>query len=358
MAQPNNSTSQEPEQVRGRERRRKVVANGGGSFRDALDDFYEMRALAASRDDPDRIRTQPKVVSRFFDVVTRFYEIGWGQSFHFSPRHPGESLRQSQKRHEDGIAALLGLRPGIAVADIGCGIGGPLVNVAQTTGARVTGINFNAYQIERGQRLVRREGLEKTCSFLLANFMDVPLPDGSFDAMYSFEAICHAPNTRLCFGELYRLLKAGGEIAIVDWCLTGRFDEDDKRHRDIRDRIESTNATPGLMTDERYVEAAKSAGFEVLKAVDQQATDGDSRTPWYMALQGKDLSLSSIARIPAGRRFTATMLRALERARLVPAGSAETAEFLNVAADALVEAGELGIFTPSFLVHARKPASR
>ena len=357
MAQPNNSTSQAPEQVRGQERQRQLVANGGGSFRDALDDFYDMRELADSREDPDRIRMQPEFVSRFYDVVTRFYERGWGRSFHFSPRRPGESLRQSQKRHEDGIAALLRLRPGMTVADIGCGIGGPLVNVARSTGARVTGINFNAYQIERGQRLVHRKGLERTCGFLLANFMEVPLPDGSFDAMYSFEAICHAPNTRLCFGELYRLLKRGGEIAIVDWCFTSRFDKGNERHRDIRDRIESTNATPDLLTDESYVEAAKAAGFEILEAVDQQAAYGDPCTPWYMALEGRDLSFSSLARIPPGRRFTAVMLRMLEHARLVPAGSAETAEFLNVAADALVEAGELGIFTPSFLVHARKPAS-
>ena len=41
---------------------------------------------------------------------------------------------------------------------------------------------------------------------------------------------------------------------------------------------------------------------------------------------------------------------------MAPAGTSEAARFLNVAADALVEAGELGIFTPSFLVHARKPA--
>ncbi|MYF23557.1 MAG: hypothetical protein F4209_12575 [Chloroflexi bacterium] len=41
-----------------------------------------------------------------------------------------------------------------------------------------------------------------------------------------------------------------------------------------------------------------------------------------------------------------------------PSGTSETASFLNVAADALVEGGELEIFTPSFLVHARKPASQ
>lgn len=37
-------------------------------------------------------------------------------------------------------------------------------------------------------------------------------------------------------------------------------------------------------------------------------------------------------------------------------GIGEAAVLLNVAADAIVEGGELGVFTPSFLVHARNPS--
>ena len=42
--------------------------------------------------------------------------------------------------------------------------------------------------------------------------------------------------------------------------------------------------------------------------------------------------------------------------KIAPNGTGEAAELLNIAADSLVEGGEMGIFTPSFLVHARKPA--
>ena len=185
------------------------------------------------------------------------------------------------------------------VADVGCGVGGPMVTIARATGANITGINFNAYQIARGERMVSKAGLEKTCRFLFANFMEVPLDDAVFDAIYAFESVCHAPNNRLLFRELYRLLRPGGEMAVVDWCFTDRFDRADVRHRDLRDRIETTNATPGLLTTEQQVEAVRSAGFEIVLAVDQQAATGNPRTPWYMALQGRDLSLASLARIPA-----------------------------------------------------------
>lgn len=74
-----------------------------------------------------------------------------------------------------------------------------------------------------------------------------------------------------------------------------------------------------------------------------------------MALEGRDFSLSSIARTPMGRAATAQTTRLLEGLKIVLAGTSETARMLNKAADALVEAGRLGIFTPSLLIHARKP---
>lgn len=323
-------------------------------MREALDDFLELKELTANQDRDGALRGQPQMVSRFYDVVTRFYEYGWGQSFHFAPRRSGEGLHAAQRRQEAEVAELLHLGPGTTVADIGCGVGGPLINIAKDTGASITGLNLNAYQIARGRRAVRRAGLEGTCGFLLANYLEVPLADGSFDAAYSFEAICHAPDKNLCLRELWRLLGAGGRIALTEWCLTDLFDGNDPVHRDIRDRVEFANATPNLLTTSQFVAAVGAAGFEVLSSRDQ-ALESDPDFPWYRSLQGRDVSLASLARIPAGRWLTARATTLLERLGVAPAGTGEASRLLNGAADALVEAGEAGIFTPCFLVHARKP---
>ena len=323
----------------------------------SLEEFRRLDDVSGrSQDDPVRISEQPKLVSSYYDAVTAFYEFAWGKAFHFSPRRPGESLRRSQRLQEEEVARRLGLKAGMEVADIGCGVGGPLITIARATGARITGINFNAHQIRRGERHVRRAGLGDSCRFLHADFMNVPLDDGAFDAIYAFESLCHAPNKRLAFRELFRLLKPGGRAAIVDWCLTDEFDGANAQHDGLRARIEKGNAVTELMTTKEQLDAMQRAGFKVTNAFDQQAEFGNPATPWYMALQGRDLSLSSLARIPAGRAATERLTRWLERLRIVPAGTSEAAQLLNVAADALVEAGELGIFTPSFVIHARKPA--
>ena len=175
--------------------RMKQEQNGIG---DALADFQRLHDLP----DESRGSEQTRLVSRFYDVVTRFYEFAWGSTFHFSPRRPGETLAQSQRRHDEEIGALLNLVPGMQVADFGCGLGGPALTIAAATGATVTGINYNAHQIERGNVRAKQAGLAETCKFLYADYMRVPLPDGSFNAAYSFEAFCHAPDRQRAFGEL------------------------------------------------------------------------------------------------------------------------------------------------------------
>jgi len=268
MAEPALRATQDATETR---HPRPVSANSGGDLREALDDFLELKEMVAAQEAERALHDQPQMVSRYYDVATRFYEYGWGQSFHFTPRRSGEGLQAALHRQETGVGELLALGPGTKVADIGCGVGGPLVTIAGATGASITGINFNAYQIV-----------------------------------------------------------------------------------DIRDRIEFGNATPNLATTSRQLDLVRSAGFEVLSSCDQ-ALESDPDTPWYRSLQGRDLSLASLARTPVGRWFTARATSLLELLRIAPAGTAEAARILNVAADSLVEAGVAGIFTPSFLIHARKP---
>ena len=50
--------------------------------------------------------------------------------------------------------------------DVGCGIGGPLREMARFSGASIVGINNNAYQIQRASLLTARAGLQAQCSYV------------------------------------------------------------------------------------------------------------------------------------------------------------------------------------------------
>jgi sterol 24-C-methyltransferase len=41
-----------------------------------------------------------QVSMTYYDLATDFYEYGWGESFHFGPRHKGETIPQSIARAE------------------------------------------------------------------------------------------------------------------------------------------------------------------------------------------------------------------------------------------------------------------
>ena len=50
----------------------------------------------------------------YYDLATDFYEYGWGSSFHFARRVPGESFKAALVRHEHHFANALGLKPKIS----------------------------------------------------------------------------------------------------------------------------------------------------------------------------------------------------------------------------------------------------
>lgn len=70
---------------------------------------------------------------------------------------------------------------------------------------------------------------------------------------------------------------------------------------------------------------------------------------------GNYTSLQGFRTTPLGRMCTNVMCRLFELFRLAPKGTYKATEILEEAATSLKDAGELGIFTPSFFVRARKP---
>ena len=65
----------------------------------------------------------------------------------------------------------MGMREGMRVLDVGCGVGGPAREMAKFTGAKIVGLNNNDYQIERATHYAVKEGLSEQLSFTKGDFM-------------------------------------------------------------------------------------------------------------------------------------------------------------------------------------------
>lgn len=113
----------------------------------------------------------------------------------------------------------MGLKPGMRVLDVGCGVGGPAREIARFSGAHVTGVNNNQFQVERARKYTAKAGLSDQVDFVKGDFMGLSELFGanSFDAVYAIEATVHAPNFEGIYGEIKKVLKPGG---VVSKCLT------------------------------------------------------------------------------------------------------------------------------------------
>lgn len=289
----------------------------------------------------------------YYDLVTAFYEYGWGESFHFAPLYPDKPFKESLRLHETYLADRLDVQPGMQVLDIGCGIGGPLVVIAQHTGAAVVGLNNNHAQVEKARARAAAANLEPPADFIVCDYMHIDAPDASFDRAYAIESMPHATDKAQAFAEVYRILKPGGLFASYDWCVTSRFDPANEDHQHIKREIMIGNALPDTSLPQDVDRALEEVGFEIL-VNDDLAETVDTGVPWHKAVGAQKFTPVDFLKTPVGREVTAKMLWLFERIGLAPRGSHQVATILNRGADGLSAGGKLGIFTPMYFTVARK----
>ena len=284
--------------------------------------------------------------------------FGWGESLHFAPLSPRESLEESKIRHQRLMIAKLELREGMKVIDVGCGIGGPMRRVIREAGVRVAGVNSNEIQLSKAQSLNTEAGLDHMADYLACSFMDMDaIADDTFDRGYAIESTCHAPDKAGAFAEIYRVLKPGALFWGQEMCMTDQFDPDDKRHRAIKQDLMQGIALKDIATMGEVDLALESAGFQVIEGRDRAVGDNGPVTPWYqpMVTRRKVTLGDALRRTPVGRRALLGASRLVEYLGVLPKGSADVIGLLDRTANAYVAGGRAGIFTPLYCFLARKP---
>jgi sterol 24-C-methyltransferase len=331
-------------------------------FHDSIVDYENMfagarqetGAITSSESVEVRKKKYADMVNHFYNLVTDFYEWGWGQSFHFGPRFHNESFVESIKRAEYHLCSRLGMKPGMKVLDVGCGVGGPMRNMAMFSGSNIEGITINHYQVKIGNKYNESNGLGHLCKSVQGDFQNLPWPNEYFDAAYEIEATCHSPDRVVTFSGINRVLKKGGLFAGYDWVVTDRYNPDNKNHVRIKEGIEVGNGLPTLATPEHIIECLEKSGFEVIDHYDaNRGVHAANEIPWYETLAGK-MSISGFRMTWVGRLCTHSMVWTLELLRIAPAGSTRVSALLNATAIDLVDGGRDEIFTPSYFFVARK----
>jgi sterol 24-C-methyltransferase len=332
--------------------------NAPETIKESLEKHNDL--YTSSKENEDHITEKRKqeyadMVQRFYNLVTDFYTYAWGYSFHFAPRFKTESFQESIKRYEYYLSNQLGLSKNMKCLDVGCGVGGPMRNIANFSGANIDGVTINAYQAEIGRKKNKEMHLEEQCKLHEGDYQHLSFLDNTFDAAFAIESTCHSPDKKQVFSEIFRVLKPGARFADYEWILTEKFDYENKNHVKIKKEIEIGNGIPDLTTKDEILGALEEVGFKIEKHFDANANlHAMNEIPWYHELN-QELVWDNFKTSFVGRFMTSAALFVLEKSQVVPKGSTSVSMLLAKTATYLVKAGKEEIFTPSYFIVAVKP---
>jgi ubiquinone/menaquinone biosynthesis C-methylase UbiE len=137
-------------------------------------------------------------------------DLGPVDEFHIGGRQATEELVRQ-----------LALSTGAHVLDVGSGLGGAARFVGSRYGCRVTGIDLTAEYVEAARVLSEWTGLGERLTFHHGSALATPFGDAQFDAAYMLHVGMNVFDKQALFGEVARVLKAGGTFGIYDVMKTG-----------------------------------------------------------------------------------------------------------------------------------------
>jgi len=126
------------------------------------------------------------------------------------------TTRETTFKHR--LVQQAGIAPGQRVLDLGCGTGTLTLLTKQTYPAvTVVGLDGDPAVLRIAQAKVAAAGLAVTLDQGLA--VALPYPDRSFDRVLSSLVFHHLTRAqkRRALGEVFRVLRPGGELHIADW---------------------------------------------------------------------------------------------------------------------------------------------
>ena len=112
----------------------------------------------------------------------------------------------------DLVFNLFPTEKGMKVLDVGCGTGNQSLKLARM-GLHVTGIDKSSKMLDIARQKAREEGLQNV-DFLYMDAENLEFEDETFDGALSVTAFEFLPNPERVLGEMVRVVKKGGTIAV------------------------------------------------------------------------------------------------------------------------------------------------
>ena len=179
-----------------------------------------------------------------------------------------DALAPYDQFHGRGMEAtleLVELMPARAtdhLLDVGSGIGGPARVVARMVGCRVTGIDLTPEFCDVARHLTHLLRLDDRVTFEVANALELPYADGTFDGAYSINVSMNIADKAAFHRAIARVLKPRGWVVLAEIARGSGGDIE------YPTPWASGSATSFLATADETRASMAAAGFDIVEMRD------------------------------------------------------------------------------------------
>ncbi|KAA8648921.1 hypothetical protein EYZ11_002391 [Aspergillus tanneri] len=278
----------------------------------------------------------------YYGVLNHLCALGDVEKMYIPPfMSKKATVLENQLLYEESIAEDIGLEKGDKVLDLGCGRGRVAAHMTQYSGAQVTGLNIDPNQIAQARAYNEKCGFNDN-TFVVQDFNSLPLPfeSESFDAFYQIQALSLCKDIPSLFNEVFRVVKPGARISLLDWVSFPEYDPSNPEHTELMRRVKPLIGAVGTPTPESLEKALTDAGFTVLRS--DNASVGGLQTP---LIEKVDFYFRSMRQIILG----------LVKAHVLPLHFKTLINRLCLDGKAFVKMDTMRLVTTSYSIIAQKP---
>ncbi len=206
-------------------------------------------------------------IQQFYDRSSLLWEEVWGEHMHHGYY---DSLtidrRQAQINLIDRLLQWGTVKTAQQILDVGCGIGGSTLDLAQRFGATATGITLSPVQANRARTRAIHLNLVQQTHFYVADALNLPFPDNHFDLVWALESGEHMADKARFLKECFRVLHPGGRLLMATWChkpsplsITDQW---------LLQGIYAVYCLPYIISLPAYCQIAAATGFQQISSDD------------------------------------------------------------------------------------------
>jgi tocopherol O-methyltransferase len=159
-------------------------------------------------------------VSQFYDLGSPLYLEVYGPHIHDGYYITGrENKLAAQENLTRLLAEKAGIKKGTHVLDVGCGVGGSSVWMAENLGATTVGITISPVQLEIARQTAEDRKVNSAFQLMNAEAMHF---EEQFDVIWVLAAMTHFRDQPAFIALATKYLKKGGRFVVFDWLLDER----------------------------------------------------------------------------------------------------------------------------------------